>query len=126
MSRYLSRRSFLKLSGTVGGSLLLSGVISACGSREPGELSFWDRIQGNPRTKDIAIEDSWTYSNGSLILDLSKLPEFNTLGSAVRIEGEILSDPILLVLGDDGNYYAFKNACTHASTFWEGISSPVL
>jgi len=35
------------------------------------------------------------------------------LGGAVRIEGEVLSDPILVVLGDDGNYYAFKNRCTH-------------
>ena len=29
-------------------------------------------------------------------------------------QGEALADPILVVLGDDGEYYAFLNACTHA------------
>ncbi len=28
--------------------------------------------------------------------------------------GEVLADPVLVILGDDGEYYAFKNACTHA------------
>ena len=60
------------------------------------------------------IEAAWTYSEGVLQLNLAKLPELSSLGGAVRIEGEVLPDPILVVLGDDGNYYAFKNACTHA------------
>ncbi len=48
------------------------------------------------------------------MLNLAKLPELVNLGGAVRIEGDILPDPILIVLGEDDNYYAFKNACTHA------------
>jgi nitrite reductase/ring-hydroxylating ferredoxin subunit len=110
MSNTISRRSFLKLTGLTGGALILAGCSS---SGEKEKLTFLDRLQGNPLTQLPQIEDAWTYADGSLLLDLNKLPELADLGSAVRIEGEVLTEPILVVLGDDGQYYAFKNACTH-------------
>jgi len=38
------------------------------------------------------IEGAWSFSDGLLSLDLSKLPELVDLGGAVRIEGETLAD----------------------------------
>jgi len=32
----------------------------------------------------------------------------------LRLEGKELTERILVVFGDDGQYYAFKNSCTHA------------
>jgi nitrite reductase/ring-hydroxylating ferredoxin subunit len=97
----LSRRAFLKLTGVVGGAFLfVSCKIS-------------DFIRGASQTGLPQIEDSWTYKEVVLMLDLAKLPELGDLGGAVRIQGDVLSGPILIVLGEDDNYYAFQNSCTH-------------
>ncbi len=106
----LSRRSFLKLSAASGATLLLA----SCSSAGAEKLTFIDRLIGHPLTQLPQIEDAWLLENGRLLLNLSKLPEFKTLGGAVRIEGDALADPLLVVLGEDSNYYAFINACTHA------------
>jgi Rieske Fe-S protein len=60
------------------------------------------------------IEDAWIYEAGALTLDMTRLPELDAMGGAVRIEGDILTDPILVFQGDDGEFYALKNVCTHA------------
>ncbi len=101
MTEKLSRRSFLKLTGVVGGAFLLVSC------------KITDIMKGASQTGLPMIEDSWTYKERVLMLDLVKLPELDDLGGAVRIEGDILPSPILIVLGEDGNYYAFKNSCTH-------------
>jgi nitrite reductase/ring-hydroxylating ferredoxin subunit len=49
-----------------------------------------------------------------LKLDLESLPELENPGGAVRIEGDVLPNPILVFHGRDGQFYALKNACTHA------------
>ena len=102
MREYLSRRAFLKLTGAAGGAFLL------------GSCQLMDLYKGVPETGLPQVPDSWSYSEGILKLDLKKLPELGNLGGAVRIEGEVLSDPILILVGEDGSYYAFKNVCTHA------------
>ena len=102
MPSNLSRRSFLKLTGAVGGAFLLTNC------------QFLDGIQGIPETDLPQIPGAWNYTDDKLILDLAKLPELETLGGAVRIEGKMLPAPVLVVLGEDGKYYAFRNACTHA------------
>ena len=109
MNETISRRDFLKLTGLVGGTFILT----ACTGGE-GERSFFDRLLGKPLTGLPQLEGAWVKDDGKLMLDLSRLPELDTLGGAVRIEGEVLPDPILVVLGEDGSYYAFKNVCTHA------------
>jgi nitrite reductase/ring-hydroxylating ferredoxin subunit len=110
MDAKLSRRDFLKFTGASGAAF----VLASCSKVSTGERTFWDRVAGNPITQIPQIEDAWSYENGLLTLDLSKLPELAELGGAARIEGEVLPEPILVVLGEDGNYYAFKNVCTHA------------
>lgn len=109
MTPAISRRDFLKLTGLVGGTFILT----ACAGGED-ERSFFDRLKGKPLTELPLLEGAWIKDEDTLMLDLSRLPELDSLGGAVRIEGEVLTDPILVVLGEDGSYYAFKNVCTHA------------
>ena len=116
MSPTISRRDFLKLTGFVGGTFILT----ACAGE--GERSFLDRLQGKPLTGLPQLEGAWTKDGDTLMLDLTKLPELDDLGRAVRIEGEVLPDPILVVLGDDGSYYAFKNVCTHAGRMIDPVA----
>ena len=118
MSTKLSRRSFLKLTGAAGGAFLLA----SCSGVEDGKLTFFDRLSGTPLTQLPQLENAWVYVDGALMLDLTKLPELDTLGGAVRIEGEVLPAPILVVLGADGNYYAFENACTHAGRMIDPVA----
>jgi nitrite reductase/ring-hydroxylating ferredoxin subunit len=110
MKKKVSRRDFLKLTGATGGAFLLA----SCSKVDQGERSFWDRLTGTPITQLPQIEGAWTYDADTLTLDLAKLPEIGDMGGAIRIESEVLTDPIVVVFGEDGNYYAFKNACTHA------------
>jgi nitrite reductase/ring-hydroxylating ferredoxin subunit len=110
MRLHVSRRDFLKLTGASGATFLLA----SCSKVSSGEHSFWDRLVGYPVTQVPQIPDAWSYESEKLTLDISKLPELADLGGAVRLEGETLPEPILIVLGEDGNYYAFKNVCTHA------------
>jgi nitrite reductase/ring-hydroxylating ferredoxin subunit len=102
MTKNIGRRAFLKLTGAVGGAFLLTSC------------KVLDLYRGVPQTGLPQIAESWSYSDGVLSLNLASLPELGELGGAVRIEGEVLPDPILVVLGEDNNYYAFKNVCTHA------------
>ena len=118
MTEKISRRDFLKLTGAAGGAFLLAG----CAQGQSGKRSFFDRLRGVPLTELPQIEGAWTYQDGTLTLDLAKLPELADLGGAVRIEGEVLADPILVVMGEDGAYYAFKNACTHAGRMIDPVS----
>ena len=113
----ISRRDFLKLTSLAGGSIILT----ACSSSD-GERSFIDRLQGKPLTELPQVEGAWAKDGDTLMLELAKLPELESLGGAVRIEGEALPEPILVVFGEDGNYYAFKNACTHAGRMIDPVA----
>lgn len=111
MSKRMSRRDFLKFTGAAGGILIVGGYVAAEVS-DP-DRSVLDRIQGNPLTGLPEDAGAWTYANDELTLDLARLPELDSLGGAVRIEGDVLPDPVLVFLGENDNFYAFKNACTH-------------
>jgi nitrite reductase/ring-hydroxylating ferredoxin subunit len=112
MTEQFSRRDLLKLSSATGVVMILTG----CGAKDVTveNRGFLDRIMGRPITDLPQVADAWQLDGKRLTLDLVKLPELGSLGGAVRIEGDALADPILVVLGEDGAYYAFKNVCTHA------------
>lgn len=101
MTQNVSSNAFLKLTGVIGGVFLLIN------------RKYSDIMRGVTQTELPMIDGAWIYTEDGLVLDLSKLPELSTLGGAVRIEGKALPNPILVVLGEDGNYYAFKNVCKH-------------
>ena len=120
MSKNISRRDFLKLTGATGSAFLL--VSCSSDEEEKTKLGFIDRLIGKPLTETPIIEGAWSFTSGKLTLDLTKLPEIESLGSAVRIEGDVLPDPVLVVLGDDGNYYSFLNACSHAGRMIDPVA----
>ena len=72
------------------------------------------RLFGKCATKEPTDRSCWTYSGGKLEIDLSRLPELSSPGDAVRLKGGNLPERVLIVHGDDGNYHAFKNRCTHS------------
>lgn len=76
--------------------------------------NIFQRIFGRCVTKEPRDRSCWTYSDGKLEIDLSRLPELSSPGDAVRFEGGNLPERVLVIVGDDGNYHAFKNRCTHA------------
>jgi nitrite reductase/ring-hydroxylating ferredoxin subunit len=75
--------------------------------------SFWQRLFGIPATKPPADGGCWTYSNGRLLIDLSRVPELSNPGGAIRMEGSNLPDRILVVYGEDEKFRAFRNRCRH-------------
>lgn len=77
-------------------------------------MGLWRRILGRCLTREAADRSCWSYAEGQLTVNLERVPELAGRGSGVRIEGGGLPARILLVRGDDGELYAFRNACTHA------------
>lgn len=75
--------------------------------------SFWQRLLGKPVTSLPLDASCWSFSEGNVVVDLSRAPELAKTGSAIRIEGKDLPKRILVVHGDDGEYYAFCNQCGH-------------
>ncbi len=76
-------------------------------------MKFLKRLFGICETATPKDPQAWSIQNGCVRIDLSRMPEINTSGSGVRLEGQGL-DPRLLVLhGDDGQYHAIANRCTH-------------
>jgi len=75
--------------------------------------SFLQRLLGISATPKPGSESCWKYSEGKVEVDLEKTPELKSPGGAVRLEGKNLPKRVLLVHGEDGEYRAFHNRCTH-------------
>jgi nitrite reductase/ring-hydroxylating ferredoxin subunit len=110
MTENISSSAFLKLTGAIGETFLLI------------HRKYSDIMKGATQTELPMIEGAWTYSEGILRLNLAKLPGLGNLGGAVRIEGYVLPNPILVVFGEDGSYYAYKNVCRHIGRMVDPIS----
>lgn len=110
MTENVSTNNLLKLTSVIGDVFLLIN------------RKYTDIARGATQTNLPQIEDAWTYSQGILDLDLTKLPEIGSLGGAVRIEGDVLPNPIFVLLGEDGIYHAYKNICTHLGRMIDPVS----
>ena len=75
--------------------------------------SFFQRLLGISATTKPGMDDSWNYTNGKLTIDLGKALELKIPGGAIRFEGKNLPKRVLVVCGEDGEYRAFHNRCTH-------------
>jgi len=75
--------------------------------------NIFQRILGICATKQPSDEDCWTFENGKIIVDLARAPELGRRNGAIRLEKKNLPERVLVIQGDDGKYYAFKNRCTH-------------
>lgn len=75
--------------------------------------NIFQRIFGIPKTEKTTETNSWEYEEGILIIDLHEASELLIPGGAVRVEGKGLPIRILVVRGEDGEYRAYRNQCTH-------------
>jgi len=75
--------------------------------------TFLQRLFGISATKPPADQGCWTYGDGKVLLDLQRAPELARPGGAIRLEGKNLPERLLVVHGENGSYYAFRNRCKH-------------
>lgn len=75
--------------------------------------SIWQRIFGISATAKPQDETGWDYKPGQLTIRLDQIPELTRPGTAIRFEGKSLPKRILVVFGEDRQYRAFHNRCTH-------------
>lgn len=75
--------------------------------------SLFQKILGKPATKEPIQSDCWEFDGGKLTINLEATPELQTPGGAIRLEGRALPLRVLVVNGEDGEYRAYHNKCTH-------------
>lgn len=76
-------------------------------------MKFLKRLFGICETPLPADSEAWFVGDGIVRIDLSRMKELKNPGSGVRLEGEGLDPRLLVFHGDDGNYHAVANRCTH-------------
>ncbi len=76
-------------------------------------MKFLKRVLGICETPRAADDMAWSYENGQVRVELSRMPELKTPGNGVRLEGKGLDPRLLVFHGDDGQYHAVANRCTH-------------
>jgi nitrite reductase/ring-hydroxylating ferredoxin subunit len=77
------------------------------------QRSIWQRIFGISATGKPQDESGWHYESGQLTISLDRIPELTRSGTAVRFEGKSLPVRVLVVFGENEQYQAFHNRCTH-------------
>jgi Rieske Fe-S protein len=75
--------------------------------------NFFQRLFGRPATALPGDPGCWTYSDGVVTVDLKRAPELTEPSGALRVEGPELPKRVLVFHGEDGQYYAVCNKCTH-------------
>lgn len=75
--------------------------------------SLFQRLLGIPATTKPLDPGCWTYSDGKVTIDLKGASELQKPGGAIRLEGRSLPERLLVLFGEDGQYHAFQNRCTH-------------
>jgi nitrite reductase/ring-hydroxylating ferredoxin subunit len=75
--------------------------------------NFFQRLFGLPATSKPLDPQCWTFSDGKIMIDLKRAPELKKHGGALRLEGDGLPMRVLVIRGEDGEFYAFHNRCTH-------------
>jgi nitrite reductase/ring-hydroxylating ferredoxin subunit len=75
--------------------------------------SILQRLFGIPATKIPQDPNCWGYADGKLVIELDRARELAKPGSALRLEGKNLPERLLIVHGEDDNFYTFQNRCRH-------------
>jgi nitrite reductase/ring-hydroxylating ferredoxin subunit len=75
--------------------------------------SLFQRLLGIPATAKPVDETCWQYTGGKLCIDLGKASELTPPGGVLRCEGRDLPQRVLVVHGEDGEFRAYHNRCTH-------------
>lgn len=75
--------------------------------------SVLQRLLGVPATRRPRDDGCWTFGNGIVRIDLSRVPELRRREGAIRLDGSDLPVPILVFRGDDARLHVFLNRCGH-------------
>ncbi len=81
---------------------------------KPLKRNIFQRVLGICATPTPRHEDCWSYSDGKITIDLGRAPELEQPGSGLRIESKECPERVLVIYGDDCQFYAFRNRCEHA------------
>ncbi|MDP3286492.1 MAG: Rieske (2Fe-2S) protein [Desulfobacterales bacterium] len=76
-------------------------------------MGILKKIFGICETKKPEDPGCWAISGGRVEIDLKRAGELSRQGGAIRLEGKSLTDRILVIRGENGLFYAYKNKCTH-------------
>ena len=76
-------------------------------------MGIFKRIFGICETKPPKDGGCWKMSDNAVEIELEREPELSEKNGAIRIEGDGISERILILYGNDGEYHAFINKCTH-------------
>jgi len=87
-------------------------------------LGLIKKILGICDTRLPADPEAWTRTGSLLTLDLSKLPELQEHGGAIRLEGKGLEKRIFVIRGEGDAYHAMENKCTHMGRRLDPGSKP--
>lgn len=114
MSVQPSRRTLLS-SLVTGLTVLLAGTTAlAQDTVKFLERGFLQRLRGECATQEPKDSNCWTYAGSQVTIEISRAPELSKAGGAIRLEGKGIPNRVLVVHGDDNQFHAFANACTHA------------
>jgi len=80
---------------------------------KPLRRNLFQRLLGICATPLPKDDGCWRYETGKAVIDLSRAPELSEPNGAFRLEGKGLPKRLLVLLGEDGQYHAFANACGH-------------
>lgn len=75
--------------------------------------NFFQRLLGRPATPLPGDPGCWRYADGVVTVDLKRAPELAEPSGALRVEGPDVPRRVLVFHGEDGQYYAVCNKCTH-------------
>lgn len=76
--------------------------------------NIFQRLFGICATRKPSDEESWSFENGLVTVDLARTPELEHPDGAIRLEGKGLPARLLVVRGDGDTWHAFQNRCAHA------------
>lgn len=76
--------------------------------------NIFQRLFGICASTEPHNETCWRYADGKITIDLALVPELEKPGSGVRLENKNCPERVLVVYGDDCQFYAFQNKCQHA------------
>jgi len=77
-------------------------------------MGLFKRLLGICETRPPADAGCWTSAGGKIEIDLERAAELSQPGGAIRLEGSPLPCRLLLLHGNDGEFHAFPNRCTHS------------
>lgn len=76
-------------------------------------MGIFKKVFGICETSPPRDSDCWRFRDATIEIDLARAPELSQPGGAIRLEKNGLPKRILVIHGNDSQYHAFSNRCSH-------------